>query len=347
MTQSQLKSRNAQIDLIKAFAIILVVLGHCIQYGSGSAYMDEELFYNNTLYKIIYSFHMPLFALASGYLSGISTVPNWYSGILKRIRSFIPPILFWDFILYQITYLSEHKVGVHDVLPFLGQYLYSSIHILWFLWAILIFTVIVSITRRFFKDSIWIYILGAVASFITPDCFKFELYKYIYPFFIIGYLYPGIKEKSLPVAKHRLAIPVSLAIFIVLLIFMNRDTYIYVSGFSIIRDGKIIFGQLYNDIFRFTIGLVGCILVILSTCKLSPFIKGKGLKTVTFLSKNTGPIYILSGPIFPVLNKLTSTVSGFNLGLVLIECIAILAICILLTIALRKTKVLGKIIIGS
>ena len=32
------KSRNRQLDFVKAAAIILVVFGHCIQYGSGTIF---------------------------------------------------------------------------------------------------------------------------------------------------------------------------------------------------------------------------------------------------------------------------------------------------------------------
>ncbi len=29
--------RNSYLDILKGFSILLVVLGHCIQYGSGSS----------------------------------------------------------------------------------------------------------------------------------------------------------------------------------------------------------------------------------------------------------------------------------------------------------------------
>ena len=52
--------RNIIFDAIKAFAIGLVVYGHSIQYLSGCTW-DNEIF------RIIYTFHMPLFFMISGY----------------------------------------------------------------------------------------------------------------------------------------------------------------------------------------------------------------------------------------------------------------------------------------
>lgn len=73
--------RNPFLDYTKAFAILLVVVGHCIQYGSGQNYLKEELFFDNILFKFIYSFHMPLFMLISGYLFAY--------GINKETKSII------------------------------------------------------------------------------------------------------------------------------------------------------------------------------------------------------------------------------------------------------------------
>ncbi len=48
--------RNIYIDVIKGMAIILVVIGHCIQFGSGRDYFESEDFFNDPLFKFIYIF---------------------------------------------------------------------------------------------------------------------------------------------------------------------------------------------------------------------------------------------------------------------------------------------------
>lgn len=69
-----ISKRNSYLDIAKSLGIILVVIGHCIQYGSGSLYFEKELYFYNILFKFIYSFHMPLFMLISGYLFGYNKI---------------------------------------------------------------------------------------------------------------------------------------------------------------------------------------------------------------------------------------------------------------------------------
>ena len=77
--------RNKFVDVLKATAIFLVVMGHCIQYGSGNDYYVECTFFENSLFKFIYSFHMPLFMLISGYLFAFSLKKRtWISNIKKK-----------------------------------------------------------------------------------------------------------------------------------------------------------------------------------------------------------------------------------------------------------------------
>jgi len=56
------KNRLYYLDTMKGILIILVVLGHAIQ----STIPDYQ---HNFLFRLIYSFHMPLFFLISGYLT--------------------------------------------------------------------------------------------------------------------------------------------------------------------------------------------------------------------------------------------------------------------------------------
>lgn len=55
---SEKKERNIIYDKVRGVAILLVVLGHVIQYS----YSD---FFHVPAFNIIYSFHMPLFMFLS------------------------------------------------------------------------------------------------------------------------------------------------------------------------------------------------------------------------------------------------------------------------------------------
>lgn len=78
------KKKDPFLDFLKGIAIIFVLIGHCIQYGSGEEFLNSGAYWDNMTMKVIYSFHMPLFIAISGYLFSYSVKNH---GIKKGIRS--------------------------------------------------------------------------------------------------------------------------------------------------------------------------------------------------------------------------------------------------------------------
>ncbi|SDX93099.1 Acyltransferase family protein [Lutibacter oricola] len=80
--------RNKTIDSLKGFAILLVVIGHIIQATYPN--FDENLFF-----RLIYSFHMPLFFFLSGFVSKkevtIKSIKKYFVGL-------IIPFIVWALI---------------------------------------------------------------------------------------------------------------------------------------------------------------------------------------------------------------------------------------------------------
>lgn len=84
-----------------------MVLGHSIQFGSGEMYYQNQLFWDEWLYKVIYSFHMPLFAMISGYLFFYSLDKHGYKAtILKWIYTLLIPLFAWSFIETAVQLVS-------------------------------------------------------------------------------------------------------------------------------------------------------------------------------------------------------------------------------------------------
>lgn len=82
------QKRNPLIDLLKGFAITLVVAGHASQWFSG-----YDL--TNRLFITIYSFHMPLFMLLSGY---VCYNESHRVNLKKRFQVLVVPFFVWFFI---------------------------------------------------------------------------------------------------------------------------------------------------------------------------------------------------------------------------------------------------------
>ena len=117
--------RSIYLDIVKGFAIILVVYGHCLPYYSDE-YMRGDFFYSDELYKIIYSFHMPLFMLVSGYLFYGSIVRHsWTNNLKFRFSKLLLPVVFWNtlylcisntiILLNIIAKLGQKSLGIYVI----------------------------------------------------------------------------------------------------------------------------------------------------------------------------------------------------------------------------------------
>lgn len=82
--------RLEYIDYAKGIAILLVVIGHLLQYNlSGTS--------SKGLFDMIYSFHMPLFMFLSGYVASFSIerhVASKCDFIKNKARSLLFPFIF-------------------------------------------------------------------------------------------------------------------------------------------------------------------------------------------------------------------------------------------------------------
>lgn len=84
------KSRELWPDLVKVIACCLVVLGHFTQSMVKSGFVNDGVLYE--WFQItIYSFHVPLFFICSGYLyqkySNVSSVDTWWFNVRKKAVS--------------------------------------------------------------------------------------------------------------------------------------------------------------------------------------------------------------------------------------------------------------------
>jgi len=73
------QARNDFIDFLKGLSIFFVLWGHCIQYLT----LGQWDFFEDKAFIFIYSFHMPLFIMISGYLFYESCNKKNISNIIK------------------------------------------------------------------------------------------------------------------------------------------------------------------------------------------------------------------------------------------------------------------------
>ena len=84
--------REIWLDQLKGVAIFMVVYGHGIQYLMGDGYV----FWDNRIFQVIYSFHMGLFMMISGYFFfPFSQKYSFLDGISRKVNTILIPCLTW------------------------------------------------------------------------------------------------------------------------------------------------------------------------------------------------------------------------------------------------------------
>lgn len=162
--------RNEKIDVLRGWAIILVVFGHCMEYASGHEFFSVNGIYNNLIFKAIYSFHMPLFACISGWLFG-RTIEKYASFdiIRRKAESLIIPIASWITLWMLLNAGLSIIRGNIDFAAWVKGWFGMFLTNFWFLWAIFVCMLLVVVVHHFFGDNIGIYLLSIAGMLVIPD----------------------------------------------------------------------------------------------------------------------------------------------------------------------------------
>ena len=161
------KQRIAWIDILKGIGIIFFVLGHVI--------------HNDMIFNWIYSFHMPLFFFAGGYLYKKDI--NIVRYIKHKFRSIMVPYFSFGLLVLMYWYFIERKFRASSQTlgeAFLGllsgeyQYLDFNVH-LWFLPCFFLVVVIYNLLNCLFEGK-WIMLISVVMALIHSFVELPELY---------------------------------------------------------------------------------------------------------------------------------------------------------------------------
>lgn len=184
------KQRLHYLDALKGFLIILVILGHSIQYKI----IDYQ---NDVLFRIIYSFHMPLFFLISGFL----TYKERYdaSMVKKRFVQCIIPFVSWAFLL------PIFELGRYDIERTIKILTYPD-NGLWFLYNLFFYCLVFNLSERWSNQKVkqeylllTICVLLYVLMVFLHTRFNVTQICWYLPFFAMGYYihkYPSLLERK-------------------------------------------------------------------------------------------------------------------------------------------------------
>lgn len=204
--------RDNAIDSVKGFAILIVMLGHCIVLNG--LHMTDGF-----LYDMIESVQMPLFMLVSGVLAsmGVKTTGSG-TGMKKlgtRAVSYLVPFFSWFVLVHVFVHAKAGTLSAAMFWQELKQILFQTDRGLWFLMTLFVATVC-GMTAQLIADKVILqgaagdakkkqcrkavvfagisacfYLLFFVQSRLGNTFLSPSLMVEYFPFYLLGYLANG------------------------------------------------------------------------------------------------------------------------------------------------------------
>ncbi|WP_079025093.1 acyltransferase family protein [Streptomyces leeuwenhoekii] len=167
------RQRDAFFDNAKYLAIVLVGVGHAWgQILDGNRTVE-------TLYRVVYTFHMPAFIIISGYFSrGFDMSP-------RRVKRLVTGVAV-PYVVFEIAYSLHKRVVDHD--PQHDISLLDPTYLLWFLCALFVWrltTPLWKTVRRPLPIALAIALLASMTPSIGNDLNMQRVLQFL-PCFVLG-----------------------------------------------------------------------------------------------------------------------------------------------------------------
>ncbi len=280
LNQPLTSPRLHSFDALKLFAIFLVLWGHSIQHLLSSNYVDEPI------YRYIYSFHMPLFMIISGYFASSSMNLNFRILLKKKFIQLILPCIIWGIIIALMMWVLKGKM---DNMP---TFFHKLIMNFWFLKSLFLCYILAYAGKKILGNKYAWIILTLLLSQIFPP-FNIPL---MYPMFLTGIYLRKIDTQWKKQAKALFSI--SFIIFLILLCFWDKShwTFSEINTLSTLKNQnwELFSLVVWHKIYSIIIGIAGSFTFIsLFYLLLKNNKQSKLLNTIYDWGKYTLGIYIL------------------------------------------------------
>lgn len=308
-----MKQRLISPDFIKGIAITLMVYGHITFVGEFSNIQKK-------IVDIIYTFHMPIFLIISGFfLNFIVNTKLQLVTLIKRIGT--PYIIFIS--IYLISLMIVGKYGIKTTNPAPANFI-SLIKIIflapigayWFLHSLLIITVVSIIINSIIKNkNVLLFYIFTISIFLLLDLMELVSIRTSL-YFILGHL---LKELTL----RKIKIP----IFYIFILFPLSFIFYFekdIKTFSIIE-------------------IVNCFTIFCILWSFSNYFeKSSFVKRISWIGQNTLIILLLHSMILVSLKPLKSiflTIDYSGISYSLFITITTISLCLLASVIFDKLSI--------
>ncbi len=349
------KVRIKAFDVLKLYAIFLVLWGHCIQHFLSSNHYDEPV------YRIIYSFHMPLFMMISGYfsLSSMSMPPIAF--LKKKFVQLILPTISWGIVIVIITDLintnflpqssSPWLIRINEAIGSIISGFYGP-YPFWFLKTCFICYLLAYCGSHLrLNKYLWMCITLIISQFIP----HFVSVGVMYPCFIIGMEFKDNQKLYSQICRHFLWLG---GLFLLMLCFWDQFFWGYDGILKRIiilylhTNNHLLF-VLVTKIYKLAIGVIGSLAFIGLFCSKIPQEKTNKLLSICGnWGQYTLGIYILQSIILEVVMAKYIVLDGlnfylFNFIISPILSLAVLVLCIYIIKKMSKSSRLAFFFFGT
>lgn len=178
--------RLISIDIAKALCIILVVVGH---YNP-----DNAPEWYHIINRFIYTFHMPLFLFASGYIYATTTNAGIRGGefLHKKFKRLMIPYFSTSIIIISIKLLTQQSMLVQNPVTAYSYikmlYLPEAGFFLWFIWTLWLAFLLVAVIKTGTGRNV-LFAISLVIGFLPvewPEIFCINTTVHMLKYFMLG-----------------------------------------------------------------------------------------------------------------------------------------------------------------
>lgn len=282
------KVRIIWVDLIKLFAVFLMTWGHAIMHY-GIPPSDVYLVYNAGW---IYSFHMPLFMIASGYVC--NKILDGEMNIRRKFDQLIVPCVF-------VFFVQKYTHGTNNL------WFLKSLFVCYILWG---YIIKLSKHHSTAATSITVTALSFILYPLLQYCPVIPSWKidFMFPFFGLGLL---LRSHDQWFSKNRICLFILSGVVFMSLLYLWTPTNVWYNSFPNwfqfeLQDGiKFHFdlNNLFMNLYRYVIGAFGslffiCIAIILEKSSLHNYVA-----KLARWGQYSLHVYILQNLIFMLAHK--------------------------------------------
>lgn len=279
---------NEDLDFLKGIGIVLVVLGHCFTTALETKYYSIRL-----LKEFIYTFHMPLFFIVSGYLQGLRpySIDKLSKFSLHQIRKLFLPYIAWSLVLYIFYYIlnSVNIITIQENIRLNPIYLIYDIltynirtgNVLWFVYILCIISIVSYIFHNLVNRRgsnivflIAVLFLGILANmYFQDELFVLKRFLVMWIYYEVG-AFIGIHIKGINIKANNTGNVILIALY----------PPIYILYFKT------------NSIITYGLKVLCALLAVYILYSLSRYSNCWIYRILSYLGKQTSYIYYLHNP---------------------------------------------------